>query len=290
VVGAFTVGSSSPANAATPPKSNKSFYVHNNASKLNSLGCQQGQRDVALGGVGSMVILDFGGQTGTGATKLIGGETIPYSQMQTLTAYFAAGYYGCSSGSAHTTLVLGTNNSLNVTTGMGSGWANAVIGAKNLVNSNGHGSRVSVRAGNDLEQDYSSRTAARAWMSGYSGFSGRPNVMNFGAASGCPTSGTAGCNNSWTQNDVFYLSYGASPALPLPEIYNNTMALQWDNIITTQGYMGITGTLSQAYSCSQLGDPCTGTNMTPDSAWLAVNAATGQSPAYSCNIGWSQLA
>lgn len=105
-------------------------------------------------------------------------------------------------------------------------------------------------------------------------------------ADGCPPYG--GCDNGWSQSGIYYLSWGAGPAYPYPEIYaqSGANAAQWASISSSIGYMGFQGALSQALACQQLGDPCTGMDNGPDQAWGQLSGATGQSPSYEADVGY----
>lgn len=278
-----------PATAATPPRANYSYYVDStDTGQMQTLGCRQGQRDNALG-ADSAIILDFGGQV-AGGSELVNGTVVSEGTIRYLAAWFAYGYYSCSS-STSMNLAIGTNNDINVSTSYGQAWAQTVIDTSNDVVADGYGSRVSVVGAIDAEPDYSSRYAINDWESGYENLSGAHLWYDYGSASGCPTSGTGGCDNGWLQSDLQYLSWGAPPAYPFPEIYNDTMALEWANISNVTAFIGFSagGTLSQALACLQTGNSCPGTDIGPDTSWNDLASATGQSPSYSDDIGYSAL-
>ena len=102
-------------------------------------------------------------------------------------------------------------------------------------------------------------------------------LINHGAAGGCPQSGTTStsgtCNNGWTQEDVWWVSWGAAPSYPQPEIYATTgaNANQWQqlslySVLKHGGRMSILGPLSQYGACQKMGG-CSGTDNTSSHAW-----------------------
>ncbi|HLX38932.1 MAG TPA: hypothetical protein VKR42_00275 [Ktedonobacteraceae bacterium] len=65
-------------------------------------------------------------------------------------------------------------------------------------------------------------------IEGFSGVNGY-DYLDFGSADGCPqySDNNGSCNNGWNQYDEWYVSWGATPALPTPEIYYDALARQW---------------------------------------------------------------
>jgi hypothetical protein len=193
------------------------------------------------------------------------------------------------------TLVIGTNNSLTVTSASGTDWANVGVAVKNQTTGYGYGPYVGIWSGDDIEPDYSTPSPVSSWQAAYDNVSNHPLMYDYGSASGCPSSGMATCNNSWTQADLDYEAWGAPPSYPFPQIYatSGVNALQWEDINTTAGYIGfyLGGVLSQQLACEQLNNPstCSGTNQGPVQAYTELEDATDQDPLWTGNIGYSQL-
>jgi hypothetical protein len=269
------------------PRANIAYYVSDGSTSTTMYndGCSQGQRDAALG-ADSGVFLDFGGQV-SGGTQLVGGQIRSYSTITSYVGSFAEGYYICAGTDTTTTLYigLGTNNSLSTSSADGANWAAEVDAAENSLGN--AASQVVINGASDMEPGWATVSATETWFNGYKN-SGGTTFWNYGAASGCPTSGTGGCNNGWTQAAIYYLSW-AGPAWPFPQIYSSTLAAQWANITQTQGAMAFRGSLSQYLACQQLSQPpsCSGTNEGPDDSWQQLHNDTGQYPLYSDDIGYS---
>lgn len=77
---------------------------------------------------------------------------------------------------------------------------------------------------------------------------------------GCPYSGCSSCNppNGWTLEDIWYVSWGAPPAYPLPEIYrtDGVNADQWYRVAlygvnTHSQLMHFRGSLTQWNACEE---------------------------------------
>lgn len=222
----------------------------------------------------SAVIIDFGGQnsSGTGTIMVGTATTATYAQIVAYAESFASGYATCA-GSAPVllSLMIGTNNSAyQVSSAGGAKWATAVIAPVSswISSHSAVASHVTAFAANDLEPDWSSASSAVAWMQGYVGATSRA-VENFGAASGCPqtTYGGGACNNGWTQYTVWYLSWGPASAYAFPEIYFNSMSLQW-TMISKYGYYHQTGKVVYDGPLTQYQAPINGsTTLSSDQAW-----------------------
>lgn len=151
----------------------------------------------------------------------------------------------------------------------------------------------------DIETGWASAAASRDWVNGYDS-ANNWRFLNFGDAGGCPPYGS--CNNGWTQEDVWFVSYGSAPAWPLPEIYclkctgssdtRGGNARQWQQIsrygYDAHGYrMNILGSMTQWYAA---GGCCTNR---PEDGWSqlqnAVNSdsATREAIEYSTDITWA---
>ncbi len=318
----FTVFSVSRASAVqTKPSTATSWYIYvtNNESDqtlynwMYSVGYQAGQKDFSLPGTqNSLTILDFGQPWQSGTAQGVWsfnaayGRFISASVVEESVKQFARGYYyGTSSDlQSQMRIAVGTNNYGSKTTyAHGQAWAQLVknIGAWLLNNS--PGSQTTVRGASDIEMGYSSPTVAYSWVNGYSNIWSSPYFLyNYGDSGGCPQSGTTKtpgkCNNNWTQENVQYVSWGAPPSYPIPEIYATTgaNAKQWQQI-SLYSYLAhgnsiyFFGPLSQSQACAQRGG-CSGTNNTPDQAWsqlwnaLNGDSRTAQNMSWSTDIKW----
>jgi hypothetical protein len=220
---------------AVPPKpaTDWSFYVRTTSNDaLYDLGCNQGNYDAAHN-VNSEVILDFGGQASNNAGTLLTviNTYVSYGTVEGLAEQFAKGYYICTGLDRTTVLDLnvGTNNSAYYVdeTG-GSTWSNVVNAVNNWVNGNNYASQVFVGGASDMEPGYDTQTRTINWINGYAGNHGRY-FLDYGSTDGCPQTShnNGGCNNGWNQYGIWYVSWGAGPAWPLPEIYYQSQTNQW---------------------------------------------------------------
>jgi hypothetical protein len=224
-----------PAHATpTKPHSAWSYYVlSTSTTTAYNLGCNQGTSDSDNGYSGSLVFLDFGGQTdGRTGTELINGTVISNATVESLAEQFADGYYICTGSDTTSilTLAIGTNNSYyGVDTAGGETWADDVNAVSTWVSDNI--GQVVVWGGDDIEPSWSSESAAIDWSNGFADVSDSL-YLNYGSADGCPESSydNGACNNGWDQYDVWYVSYGSPPAVTAPQIYYSANALQWTMI------------------------------------------------------------
>jgi len=219
----------------TKPPTSTSWYVYTPSGESDSTlytwmynkGYEAGQIDLNTSGTqNSVAILDFsqpwyqGGVYGVWSFSTYG-RFVSVSVIKEAVKQFASGYYwGAGSDTAsQMRITIGTNNyGPYVTYAHGQAWIQLVKDATTAISS--YSGQVSVRGGSDIEVGYSSPSTAYSWVNGYSsGFSSPYYLYNYGDAQGCPTSGTTSspgsCSNSWTQENVEYVSWGASPMYPL---------------------------------------------------------------------------
>ncbi len=201
-------------------------------------------------------------------------------------------------------LVVGVNNQGPwVNNAHGNAWAQMINNINSWITGLNYNSQLSARGGMDIEQQVPFGTAAatRSWVDGYSAAFVAPSYFyDFGSCDGCPTTPCPGCllPQDWTVDKVWYVAYGASAAVPLPDIYeiHGIHAAQWYQMslyaFTQYGTrMHFIGSMTQYRACLQRG--CDPTLMNLPSAgymWLynALNAdpVTAQSLQYSTDINW----
>jgi hypothetical protein len=178
----------------------------------------------------------------------------------------------------------------------------------NWIQSHGYSARVTVAGADDIEDDWYGSSDSQdqnnigpttQWVNGYDAYAAYA-YYDYGDAGGCPTSGTSGdsggCNNGWTQDNIWYNSWGASAAEPLPEIYYSGMASEWQQI-SLYGYLSKGGQVFMQGSFTEWAASgyCTnGCTNEPAQGWTqlydALNAdwRTAQNLPYSSDISWSQ--
>jgi hypothetical protein len=214
--------------------SRPSLYVRTfNSQTMYNLGCNPGNHDRNAGNINSEVILDFGGQAydGNGTVMTPGNNVeIPWATVMDEAEQFGKAYYFCT-GSDYTSVLklgIGTNNSAyHVDSAGGATFAGVVNSIKTWMYNYGFTSQVSVGGANDIESGYAMYPPTKAWVDGYAA-AGGPYYLNFGSANGCPPYGQ--CTNGWSQDAIWYVSYGAAPAYATPEIYSQAMADEWGSI------------------------------------------------------------
>jgi hypothetical protein len=207
--------------APTPPRPTTSRYMKTtDYNTLYNEGCNQGRA-----GEAGRVILFFGqpwNQNGTYGTIIFGSNTFrSIGQIETATKGWLSGFWDCTPvNGPRVLLAVGTSNFHGETTsGHGAAWARMVNRLEAWIKSPpSFESQETARGASDMELDWNTAANTRSWVDGYvSAYTGTSYYYNFGDAGGCPPYGS--CNNGWTQGDVYYISYGALPAWPLPQIY-----------------------------------------------------------------------
>ncbi len=285
-----------PVYAAPPkPATAASYYVRTtNNLTLYNLGYAQGQSDHA-NWTNSEVVLDFGVQwSDNNQVELTGCNCIliPYSTVQTLAEQFAIGYWAGVTLSDTTTVLrlgIGTNNSTPWEgSTLGSGWANVAVTVQNWLISNGYENhnQEDIWGANDLEPGFggtNSQANAKSWADGYSS-NGSSRYLDFGSADGCPPYGP--CNNGWSQDGEYYVSWKSPAAYPLPEIYCCGQDLQWASI---SAYARNTYGVTMKFQGPLDDYPIDHNTATATTAWNAfwsalTNAGDYATMIYSCEI------
>lgn len=200
------------------------------------LGCNQGHFDKSFSPpVNSEVVLDFGGQLGdSSGAYLIDQESITNAEIESIAEEFAYQYWYCT-GTDQTSVLklgIGTNNSYSdVDYNGGYAWSQLVGAIESFVKNNGYSSQVTVVGASDIEPGWWNHTDTENWVNGYAAYGG--SYLDFDSADECSTDqyNDQPCGSTgWSQYDVWYVSWGAPPAFPTPEIYYNALALQWTMI------------------------------------------------------------
>lgn len=303
-----------PAQAITAPPEGVSIYVTTRShTALYDLGCDMGNLDRSRpGSQKSKVVLDFGGakvfsSTSYGAT-LFGGPDSTTGQILGAVKEYAHGYWVCTGSDTGSVaeVAIGTNNSTgsdDVTAAHGKAWAKMVNNFASWLGTVPYGNQVLAAGANDIEPGFGNPGPARNWVGGYDSVDDR-RMLNYGSADGCPTDhipGPTECGTSdypsWGPDDIYYVSWGAPPAYPLPEIYltNGNHGQQWYWLsrwaVREHGApMYYVGSFTQWRACRTRS--CPGTNNTPSQGYndlynaLQQHPATAQTPCCASDIKW----
>ncbi|PEC20012.1 hypothetical protein COM96_21940 [Bacillus cereus] len=246
------------------------------------LGAASGMRD-------DIVVLDFGWPEYVRKTKIYGtllfsgfgaGNTFASTtDIANAVKAFAQGYHDYNVNGSQVVIAIGTNNKKGASSQHAQAWASMVEQVKLWVQNQGY-SNITIAAASDMEMGWNTPRNTRAWVDGYKSYflnSGKPfiTLYNYGDAAGCPPYGN--CNNGWTQDDVWYISWGSGISSPLPEIYttNSSQAKEWANLVkysftkNPSNPMIIAGVMTQYQACLDQGG-CSGTNNTPEQGWTQL--------------------
>jgi hypothetical protein len=257
---------------------------------LYNFGCQLGLRDLNTDGVqDSVVIIDFGSPTykdGTyGATLLISYNHTNTTALGNAIKAYGKGYYDCSDYFSQLTIGIGTTNYDlgaarygSVTPGHARAWAAMVNDVNAYFVQQGYSGQVHAVGANDMELGWNDTNATRDimtinWVNAYDEGNLYP-LYDFGDAQGCPTRLQPGwqCQSPYSQNDLWYIAYGAPPSYPLPLVYATygVNARQWAYLSywahNNKGqHMEIVGSMTQWVACQQAGPgACNETDADPD--------------------------
>jgi hypothetical protein len=272
---------------AAPAATTTRYMTTTDRAALFQEGCAQTDET-------GIVILDFGQPWWDGTsfgTILFGANTFrSVADIEAAVEGWLDGYWSCGGiGSAR--LAIGTSNFRGFTQrAHGAAWAGLVTRVNDwILAPPSWGARLAARGASDLEPSWNTAANSRAWVDGYTSVFQYP-FYNYGSADGCPPFGS--CNNGWTQEDVWYVAYGAASAWPIPEIYSPANAQQWYRIgqygaVHHGSAVHFLGTLTQRAAA---GGCCTNA---PDQGWqqlfeaLNGNPQTAQDLPYSTDITWA---
>lgn len=287
-----------------------------------------------------VVVLDFGQPTYTSTAAISGTFLFNNAFASTTDISLAAksftdGFWDCTPPNGpFLTLVVGTNNYIDTPNtrfessrsrtnglddipsewaGHGTAWGNMMNNIEAYVQNQPYTAQIQVEGGSDMEVNAfnNNPTNTRAWASAYGN---TPNngwsYQNYGDASGCPTSGTTtatpgNCDNAWTQDDVYDVSWNEIAAFPLPEIYSAGSssepyggdADEWQQV-SRYAYnkdtvsMYISGAATQYQACADSvtptqPNPCPGTDNTPSVGWTQLYKALNSDSNTAQDLAWS---
>lgn len=286
----------------SPPPYTVSDYVmaaDDTPAAMGDLGCKQARAEAGPGkGRSRIVLLDFGGQYGTGSVLLIPppvgsapNTELTYAQVDADAAAYAAGYRLCvARGAGPLVIGIATNNSLNVSRALGAQWAQDVVNPAESLAATAFRGQVVMAAADDIEPGFGAAAPARNWVAGYVSASHRNALYNIGSADGCSGVTMAGtCNNGWTVGDEYAVNAGLARRLirAVPEIYTESgiMAEQWQGISAAGPAAGLppvtfAGELTEHGTCQIPGITwCTGIDNTPAQGWNQLYQQLNSSPA-----------
>ncbi len=210
---------------------------------------------------------------------------------------YITGFFECMGRNAYLTLAVGVNNyGREVTREHGAAWA-AMINDLNtwVATPPSYAGSVTVRGASDIEPSFNGPLVTRAWVDGYNAAMLSPSFYyDFGSCDSCPFTDCPSCDpaNDWELEDIWYVSYGATAALPLPEIYlqSGVNAEQWQRMSlyssTVHGQaMMMRGSLTQWRACQ--GKECYGVDNRPDQGWSQLTAALNADPRTAVPVSWA---
>lgn len=296
-----------------------SYYVKSiDDMDMYTIGCEQGYRDYNLvNGIDTYVFLDFGQPWRVNNTFGTLIYSSPYSfhtneEIFFAVWYYALGYTTCTGSSinSHITIGIGTNNDGSFTTyEHGYHWAQLILSANQAIQQ--FSSQISAAGASDMELGFNDPYDTIAWVDGfkdgvYDPVTGKSRsfLYNMGDAAGCPPYGDCGTEDyeEWTQDNVWYISWGCSSCRSMPEIYSNSgsLAQQWYNMslysrLTYGQQIFFNGTTTQYTACQQRSnDPtCTELDNTPEDGYkqlytlLNLDPLTEQTSMYwSTDMKW----
>lgn len=208
----------------TAPANTISIYENTtNYVTLQSQGCT-----AAHGAVG-LIVLDWGQPVYLNNTYGVydfGGVDITDNDVLHASANFAQGVWNCHNSHTNIAIAIGENNvyanGLDEVdwewTGTGKAWASMVNGVQSWLVSSHYNNVVGANGAGDLEVEWNTFQYTADLVNGYNSVSSLP-YFDFGDDS----------PGWWSDYQVWYIAYGATDQLPIPEIYYNVDAtVDWE--------------------------------------------------------------
>lgn len=262
-----------------------------------------------------VIILDFGAATASGSTHganvwyATGHHYLSTSQIATYVEQFADGFYNCTIGYSLTLAVGVHTQAADVTSAHGAAWASMINTINSWIASAGDASEVSAGGAIDAEMSWAGPTAVRSWATSFSSHS-TYYYYDFGDAAGCSYinySAPPGlqCGTSpFYQDDLWYISWGASSAYGIPEIYSTTTQTLGDGTKTdhnAQSWEGIkryghyersntplyAGSTTQYTVCNDGHHTCSGTGATQQNGWTYLHNVMNYYAPTQTQLDWS---
>ena len=293
------------------PLPSTSYYITTtDTAYMYELGCKLGTRDRTTDGTqDSVVVLDYSYPicfaNGSFGAEYFGAGPASLHQVSLSTKYFATGYYNCTGSDSTSNLVIGvgTNNkpysctTPTRATAHGEAWSAMVSEINQWMINQGIFHQVQAYGASDIELGWNNPTWTKAWIGGFERVE-ENFFLHFGDASGCPYEDqpSYSCGTSefpeWTIEDVWYVSWGAPSALPLPLIYltSGVHAKQWAYLsqysVAAHGYpMRFTGVFTQWDYCQQF-SWCGNTDNNPAQAYKQFSYELNKHPETAQSLRW----
>jgi hypothetical protein len=217
------------ANNVSTPGRNVALTTTSIYEKTTDASVMYAQGSQAARGAAGLLILDWGQPyylgNGLYGTYHFGGRAVSDDAILQATKSFIQGVWANRSSSTNLAVAIGESNyassyamPLSTTAWYNNGlqWGNLVNKAQSFVAANHYDKVIGIYGAGDLETAWSSFTLASNLVNGYNKASSRL-YFDFGDAA----------PGYWTNEQLWYVAYGAKNNLPIPEIYYNANATTW---------------------------------------------------------------
>lgn len=227
-------------HAAAPAYTISLYENTTNATTMYNQGCN------AAHGPAGLIVLDWGQPVdlggGTYGTYDFGGADVSDTSILHAVANFAQGVWNCRVSGTNLAVAIGESNygsSVSNWYADGQAWGNMVNSVQSFIANNNY-TVVGAYGAGDLETEWNSFSVTSSMVNGYNNTSSR---LYFDFGDDTP--------GYWTDYQVWYVAWGASASVPLPEIYYTADATyDWEPLDVWAcnnegGSMGFKGTMSE---------------------------------------------
>lgn len=199
-------------------------------------GCAQGAAKES-----GELILEFGKPWFDGTnygTIAFDGSFHSTNDIENAVLGFANGYWNCSGPQPFAAILIGTSNCYldqnchyagepdYTNFAHGQAWDKLVSDTYNIISAEGWNKQESIHGASDMELDWNYASTTEDWAHGFSS-NCCGTYYDIGDAAGCPPLGS--CDNGWTQEDLYQVTWGIAAAYAIPEVYttNGSQANEW---------------------------------------------------------------
>jgi len=284
-----------------PPVTVSRYLGQAGTDVFERYGCKQAQEMQA--GQDGVAVLLFGKPAYNSSTEQYGTKLLNNSNTFTSTVdisrsaeLWVEGFWRCKQpNNSRITLAIGTSNSgltSEISHRHAEAWAALVDDVAEYVKSKKYPERITIAAASNIELNWSPPDIARGWVLTYT-ITAHQRLYVIGDCSGCPYSERPGWvpDNNWTQEDIWYVNWGAYRSYPIPEVYNEwgVSAAQWQAVArwaVDNNYdpMRFWGALTQWQACTDKSDPCTGKKNLPEQGWKQFWETLNRDPKTAQNL------
>src|SRR4051812_2270150 len=233
----------------------------------------------------ALVVLGAGEAADDGHVRLPGsGRRASYDDLRRAAVAYGRGWQRAPHPPALTLVLMSAAHGGRVDRAAGASWGRLVSGVATALPG------LDVRGGLDVEVEWASAAAARAWLAGYLDATSR-GFVDVGSCTCPPLSRLPA---GWTLADLAAIASAGGRGVVVPQIYANAggNATEWAALARWavahhHAPVHLAGVLTEQSACAgPPRRPCAGIDLDPVAAWRQLSVRSGQSLRWATDIGY----